>query len=62
MAGRWSLMTPECLHGNLLLVQEMFLLGKDLSRLAMLPPMVPALPFLLTDPSYPFACGGSSAG
>lgn len=33
MAGWWSFMNPEHLSGNLLLIQERFLLGKELSQL-----------------------------
>lgn len=37
MAGRWSFMNPQHLSGNLLLIQERFLLGKDLSQLDRVP-------------------------
>lgn len=33
MAGWWSFMNPEHLSGNLLLIQQRFLLGKELSQL-----------------------------
>lgn len=33
MAGWWSFMNPEHLSGNLLLIQERFLLGKEFSQL-----------------------------
>lgn len=45
MAGWWSFMNPEHLSGNLLLIQERFLLGKELSHLD----HVSALLLLLAD-------------
>lgn len=33
MAGRWSFMNPGYLGGNLVLIQERFLVGKELSWL-----------------------------
>ena len=44
MAGRWSFTNPGCLGGNLLLIQERFLLGKELARLGHAPSRGPSSP------------------
>lgn len=57
MAGWWSCMNPEHLSGNLLLIQERFLLGKELSQFDHAPSAL-----LLTELLCPFTRGGSSLG